>query len=215
MIKKVGEKYFSGKYTYTPLFPELEKVLGKIKAKIVGNLLYKLYTLGGKYKYDGKDYQFYRQKKYIAENELNMDYSNFNKQINDLEQGKYLTTFPARIGGKHNPQINANEGYNTTCFTMNLETIDAAFEEGAKLLGKKEKDYIQRKRSPPKQPAKMRTSPIIDGWLNEIDNAYNQFKNKEMSEMEYKEIFNKVNKSFQRNGMTLPDMYNLKNKNYE
>ena len=53
--------------------------------------------MGGNNVYKGQNYQFYRQKNHLAENELNMDYSNFNKCINKLEEENYLTSFPARI----------------------------------------------------------------------------------------------------------------------
>jgi len=210
MNKNIKEKYFSGRYTYTPLFPELEKVIGTAKAKIIGNLLYKLCTLGGKHKYNGKEYQFYRQKKYIAEEELNMDYSNFNKQINDLEQREYLTTFPARIGDKRNPQINSDKGFNTTCFSLNLDTIDKVFEEGGKLLGKREKEYKKPNNTILNLNNNTQPHPTVEKWLNEISKAYKQLMNLEITEIEYKEIYNKIKTSFQRNGMVLPRMFNLK-----
>jgi hypothetical protein len=192
----VLETYFDSEYTFTPYIPELVKPLDKIRGLILANLLTKLKIFNSgdttvKHIY-GKEYHFYYSKKDIAQKEILIDYSDFNKHMKNLTE--YVTTF----GGRQKE----NEGYNTTYFFLHVDKIKSLFDEGAKMLGKKAKKLSDnKKQKQSKQYTPKGLPENIGKALNSMNETELKYRNGEISENEYKQT-------------TLPIEGVIKNKKY-
>lgn len=166
-------------YTFTPYIPELVKPLNRNKGLILANLLTKLATFNPDNtvrRIYGKDYHFYYSKKDIAQKELAIDYSEFNKYINDLSQ--YVATFGGRQKGE------TDTGYNTTYFLLKLDEIKTLFAKGAEMLGKKVKKPPASKQKTPKSYAKG-LPEMVDKALKSMNEIELKYQGGKISEDEY------------------------------
>ena len=194
-MSSVLEKYLDGEYTFTPHIPELVKPLNRNKGLILANLLTKLATFNPDKKVEriyGKDYHFYFSKKDIAEKELLIDYSDFNKYMKELSE--YVTAFGSRQKG--------DKGYNTTYFFLHLDKVKALFKEGTQMLGKKIKKQSAPKKQTPKSSAKY-LPDIVAKSLKKINETELMYRNCKISEDGYKQTILPLK------GLIMDNKYNI------
>jgi hypothetical protein len=196
-MSNVLEKYLDGGYTFTPYIPELVKSLNKNKGLILANLLTKLAAFNPDKDVQwiyGKEFHFYFSKKDIAEKELLIDYSDFNRYMKELSE--YVTAFGSRQKG--------DKGYNTTYFYLHLDKVQALFKEGAKMLGKKIKKQVVSEKQAPKSYTK-RLPENIANALKAINETELKHQKSEISDDEYKQTILPLK------GLIMSNKYNITN----
>jgi hypothetical protein len=199
------EKILGREYTFTVFIPELVKPLNKNKGLILANLLTKYATLNSENtvrRIYGKEYHFYFSKKDIALKELLIDYSDFNKYMDALSE--YVSTFGSRQKG--------NEGYNTTYFFLHLDKIQALFDKGAEMLGRKirkQSDDKEQKQKLPKPSMPKGLPANIAKNLDSMNETELKYRNGSISEEDYKPRILELKGLIRKNGVNIVNNNNV------